>query len=232
MPISQFFSANKGFAGIYILLIVLIIGAVTGGAYFLKKAPTLPVIQASIQATVTPIPTITPTPTPIVWKTYTNSIYGFSLNYPKKGMILGEEDYFEDECGNSIKEKTDALGYHIRFDNFFEVKIIKREKNIEEYLKSIGAYKMYDLEPITGSGADEAVKVIGLKKGSEIAVGYPPLMYTTHIYKKGDNIFSVIGLENPNKGWEGCTAAVVLDPVAHAHLEVRDWDIAKSLKFN
>lgn len=226
----------KGFAGIYIFLIVLIIGIATGGVFYFsgyfQRTSTLPTIQIASKTVAAPKATDTPTPTPIVWKTYTNTTYGFSLDYPKKGMILGKEDYFEGECGNFIKEKTNALGQHIQIDNFFEVKIIIWEKNIEEYLKSIGAYKMYDLEPITDFGADEAVKVIGLTKGAEIAVGYPPLMYVTHIYKKDNFIFSIIGLENPNKGWEGCTAAIVLDPVAHAHLEVIDWDIAKSLKFN
>lgn len=167
-----------------------------------------------------PCPTISP------WKTYQNSQYGFELQYPAKGIVLGEKDNLAGGCGQSIKEQKGQ----ILVDNFFEIKVIGGQKTVEDYLAGIGAKNQYNLESFITSGADEAVEVLGLKKGAEYAVGYPPLVYVTYIFRKGSNIFLIKDfLHSENIG--GCINPKVLDPVKYPEFANKDWDLKKSFKF-
>lgn len=85
---------QKGFAPILILVGILIIAAVAGGAYFLGKQAT-PKTSQSLQ----PITTSQPSPIPdeiassdpsvANWRTYTNIKYGFSFKYPDEYLPFG-----------------------------------------------------------------------------------------------------------------------------------------------
>lgn len=165
-----------------------------------------------------------PTPTPInFWKTYINEKYGFTLSYPAKGIVQGEKETFEGECGKAIKETT----HEITFDNFFAIKIIAWKDSIDNYLISRGAKNQYEFEKILTANADEAVKVGNLKKGVEYAIGYPPLMYISHLFKKADRLFLFVDLQNPsNIG--GCLPFSSLDPLKLKNLKP---DIQKTFKF-
>lgn len=77
---------QKGFAGIFVLVLALVI-AVAGGAYYLGRVSTKPQLtktQQPAQITQTiPSPTISPTPDPTAnWKTYINNEYKYSVLYP------------------------------------------------------------------------------------------------------------------------------------------------------
>lgn len=160
------------------------------------------------------------------WKTYQNSQFGFELTYPAYGIVLEEKDNTEGECGQSIKEQKGQ----ILVDNFFEVKVMEGQKSVEDYLESVGARDQYNLESFPGLGADEAVEVLGLKKGAEYAVGYPPLVYVTHIFRKGDRIFLIKDfLHSENIG--GCINPKVLDPVRYPQFDNKDWDLKRSFVF-
>lgn len=229
MPTSTLLSVNnsKGFAALLLLplLVVFLVSIGWVVKQNLKIDKQEPLVLATQLPTPTPIRS-EPTPKP-EWKTYTNDKYGFSLKYPASGMVLTEEGLIAGECGNAIKEE----GKLIKVDNFFNIKIIENFATIDSYLVSVGAKTQYDTQTFTAPGADESIEVIGLKKGSEYAVGFPPLVYISHIYRKGDKIFLIKDLEHPtNLG--GCSEWRFLDPVKHAHLKDIKWGQIKQLKFD
>lgn len=172
------------------------------------------------------------------WKKYSNSKYSFELAYPKDGMILTEEGYKGGECGGAIKENAQQskriinrfVSEVIKVDNFFEILVLDNFPSIDSYLLALGAKEEYDLEPFASFKADEAVKVIGLKKGREYAVGYPPLAYISHIFRKENRIFLIKHLLAPDN-YNGCMNPRFIDPVAHSHLEIKDWDLKEAFKF-
>lgn len=209
-------SVNKGFTAVYLLIAVVIV--LIGGVYCFTR-PVKPVFLQ---------PQILPTPTPSPWKTYINQKYGFSFTYPKEGVIWQEKGYQEGECGQAISEEKDQLF----LDNFYKIQIVSWEGTVDDYLISRGAKNQYNIEPLEGSGADEAIKVLNLKKGSEYAVGYPPLVYIDYIYKAspGDFIFLITNFPSPtNKG--GCIHPKVLDPAKYAKYINQGWDFGKNFKF-
>lgn len=234
---------EKGFAHLLVLLGLLVILTIATVVYtqkneliYLKIFPSKVTEVESVEATAQE-PTPTPTPLPL-WKTYTNSKYSFQLTYPKEGMLWAEEAYQLGECGGVIKEGakqtnrilTSYVQEVIAVDSFFEILALKGPNSIDEYIADIGGKGQYDLFSFEGTGADEAVEVVGLKKGAEYAVGYPPLTYISHIFRKGENLFLIKHFFNPsNLG--GCVDPALLDPVAHSHLKIKDWDLKGSFKF-
>lgn len=171
-----------------------------------------------------------PLPTPSPWKAYTNTQYGFQLTYPKEGMILSKDGYVKGECGQAIGEEKNQEGETIKFDNFFEIRIVKWSRTIGDYLSFKGAKNIYDLKLTASSSAYQGIKLLGLKKGVEYAVGFPPLVYVNYIYQKGNHLYIFKDLEHPeNLG--GCINQIFLDPVKHAHFKNLKWDLDQSLKF-
>lgn len=216
---------QKGFAILIILVvIILLILIALGGFYFWNKsANKLPAPKVPINVLVSP----TPTPTPSPWKTYVNEKYGFQVTYPKTGVILTEKSYIEGECGTAIKEIKPGI---IDVDNFFQVKIIDWKGTIADYLVSQRAGDIYNTEVIEGSGADEGIYLVGLKKDFETAVGYPPLLYVKYLFKKGNNLVIVSTFLHPeNLG--GCINPEVLDPSKYAKYTNSGWDQKIVLNF-
>lgn len=226
MPTSTVLSVdNKGYVGVFVLILALLLISGAGGYYLYgQKSDPVP-------TPVFPQTTSTPTPDPH-WKVYKNSTYGFQLAYPAKGVIHKEEEYVEGECGGAIKEKKSGSGSIIDFDNLFEMKIIPWSGSIDGYLASQGAKNKYELEVVATVSAkvDEAVSFHGLKKGVEYAVGYPPLVYVSYVFKKDGNIF-VIKNDPNHKNPGGCVNPNFIDPVKYAKYKNQGWDFAKSFKF-
>lgn len=210
---------QRGFAGIF-LAVGLLLAALAGSWYFIQVQNAKPVVS--------PVRAVQPpTPTPSPWKTYTNNKYGFIIDYPIEGVIHQEDEYLEGECGQAIKEEK---GGKIVFDNLFEMQIVPWKGSVDEYLISKGAKNAYESELLTGSGADEAIHLVGLKKDFEVAVGYPPLVYTHYVYKKGENIFTVKTPPTHNNPG-GCVNPNIIDPVKYAKYQKEGWDFAKSFRF-
>ncbi|MBI3103621.1 hypothetical protein HYZ05_01650 [Candidatus Daviesbacteria bacterium] len=74
---------QKGQALVYILVGVLIIGVVAGGAYYLGRQTTTKPTPAPVVTSQTPQPTPSPSPDETAnWKTYTSNKFSFSIKYP------------------------------------------------------------------------------------------------------------------------------------------------------
>lgn len=246
MPTSQKFSVNKdfknsqgGFTGILLIvgffaILILLVMVIFLGKEALVQINRLQNKSVKVEAqsalvfistTPTPPPAGEPTPAEI-WKTYTNSNYNFELTYPKLGVIVGEEGHTEGECGSAVKEEQGR----ILVDSFFDIKIISWQDTIDDYLKQKGALNAYNFETILDSGADEGVEVLGLKSDVSYAVGYPPLRFITHIFKKGDKLFLVEDFHN-SEYFGGCLNPRTLDPIQYAHIVKLEWDLKNSFKF-
>lgn len=82
---------QKGQSLILVLIGILVMVAVAGGAYYLGRQTTpkpspVPVISQ------TPQPSPSPVDETINWKTYTNQKFGFNFNYPKDSNLELEVD--------------------------------------------------------------------------------------------------------------------------------------------
>lgn len=168
-----------------------------------------------------------PCPAPTInLKSYKNTKYGFELSYPAKGIIQNGTDFSEGECGNVIKE----TGNNILVDNLFKIQVVDWTKTIDDYLVGKGAKKIYEIKPIIGSNADEAIEIAGIKKGLEVtSVGYPPLMNIPYIYKKGDNLFQIIYFLHASNG--GCINPKDLDHTKFPKFADQNWNVKDSFKF-
>lgn len=222
---------QKGFTGILLIVGFIVILILTGTVFLLGKEALVQVnrLQSKPSAKVETQPTLTPlspTPTLSSWQTYNNTQYNFELTYPKKGVVVKEAGYEEGECGDSITETAEK----IIVDSFFEIKIIPWQGSLDEYLQQKGALDAYDFEQILDSGADEGIEVLGLKQDVSYAVGYPPLRFISHLFKKGDKIFLVEDFHK-SEYFGGCLNPKTLDPVKYAQFIDLKWDLNKSFKF-
>lgn len=219
-------NSQKGYIPILIILGIVLVIAIAGGVYyyfqkspkyFMGAIPTPPEVINQMRIS---------TPTPSPWKTYKNDKYGFELTYPREGVVLTDKGNIEGECGKAIIENNGKIDV----DNFFQVKMIDWTGTIQDYLDSQRAGKIYNTEAITGTGADEGLYLVGLKKDFEVAVGYPPLLYVKYLFKKGNNLYIVSTFLHPeNLG--GCINPEVLDPVKYKKYIDQNWNQKNSFKF-
>jgi hypothetical protein len=206
---------QQGFSPIIILVLIAIAAAGYFGFTHLKTS--------IVKFTPTPTSSSTPSADSTAnWKTYTNTKYGFQLTYPANGI---SDTKNEIACGNHVTEKVDStLGNYIEFDGFFVIRIIPWQKIINDYISEQQATGLYNLESITGTGAVEAVAIKGLKNNWD-QEGYPPMAYDEFIYRTDNQLFIIMGRQDPGTGCNPFNkSGSSLTPV--------EWDIAKSFKFN
>lgn len=165
-----------------------------------------------------------------VLKTYSNLEYRFKVSYPLRGIIFTEDNLAEGICGQVIKEGESQNGHVIELDNIIKVEIINWKGTIDEYLASKWARNKYNLLPITGTGADEAIEVLGLKKEAESAVNYSPLANIDQIYKKGSLLYKISLILIP-KNQGGCINPAALDSAKYGYFKKQKWDLKKNIKF-
>ena len=164
---------QKGFANIVLIVIIVAIIAVGGYFAFVKKSE--PVVQqtptptSSLTPTPTPVKTATPSPTPspVVksgWKTYTNSKYKFSIQYPDylksskaQTFNLFEADSSADGIRVEVIDKSLDGREFLASDGVVGNSIFKYSvaKDNWEYIGMYGGtddytkdeYKVYDVRP-------------------------------------------------------------------------------------
>ncbi|MDO8618443.1 MAG: hypothetical protein Q7R49_00700 [Candidatus Daviesbacteria bacterium] len=214
---------QKGFAPVILIVFVATILGI--GAFFILNQS-----QNKAQTKITPqtlVQKVLPTPTPSPWKTYLGE--GFEVIYPRAGVIVQDDGYIEGECGAQIK--TDPKDKNILlFDNFFKLKEVTWDKTLDEYLISTRAKNAYEVESLDGSGADEAVQLLRLKEGFEVAVGYPPLAFTKAVFKKGEKVYLLQSF-NTITNFGGCIMPTIVDPVKYPEVSKQTWDPLTNIKF-
>lgn len=212
---------QNGYITILVIFTALVI-LVGAGSYLLNNQND----QVKGSHTLNQANIISPPASP--WKTYTNNILGFDITYPRVGVVVTEEGYQQGECGLAIKESSKET---ILIDNFYKIKTVDWEGTLDEYLVKAGAKNSYETAPLEGSGAEEAVELLRLKEGFEIAVGYPPLAFTKAVFKKGDNIY-LMQTFNVVNNFGGCILPATADPTQFSDYHKLDWNILTSIKFN
>ncbi len=78
---------QRGQTLVYILVGVLILISVAGGAYYLARQTT-PKSQASVVISQTPQSAPSSVNETVDWKTYTNTVYGYSISYPSDWSVI------------------------------------------------------------------------------------------------------------------------------------------------
>lgn len=204
-----------------VLVLVLVIFVLAGGYFYWQKVDK---VSEYTPVVVRPVPSIPLSP----WKVYKNAENNFTVTYPKTGLIWSKDGSFVGECGSVIKEEKNIVSV----DNFYKIKKVSFEGSLDEYLVSQRAKNAYITEPLADTGADEALKLVRLKPDFEIAVGYPPLLYTKAVFKRNDEVFLLQEIiYNPdNEG--GCVQPSVVDPSKYPDIAKLEWDLPKSIKFS
>lgn len=179
--------SQKGFGVIYILVGVLILSFVAGGAYFLGKSsepkPSTPVVSQ------TPQPTPSPTPDETVnWKTYTDVKNGFELKYPSNAEVSSQKLYSMLSVASSDGISI-APPYQEPYDKYYSFDIVVRnnpnnldaKSTINNYAEDIkkncsppacGVPKMIadTLKPYKTGDLDEYIFHTGAETNSAIVV--------------------------------------------------------------
>ena len=128
---------QKGFGVIYILVGILVVTLIAGGAFYLGGQTTpKPVVTSSSQPSISP--DVSPAPTDAGettnWKTYTNTKYGFSFKYPNSENwkfislptpVTNEDNTFVAECNNRCYDKENITAFQVSLSYY---------KSLNEYL--------------------------------------------------------------------------------------------------
>lgn len=91
---------NKGIVGIFVLILILVV-AVAGGAYYLGKSSSTQPTSVVFQ----PSPTPSPSDEAVNWRTFASKNEGFTLHYPPDWTI---EDTSSGNCGHTKLNGTDC----------------------------------------------------------------------------------------------------------------------------
>jgi len=159
-----------------------------------------------------------PTSQPLIsedWKTYTNPTYRFSFQYPEYGMVVNSEGQMsEGVCGGAIEQQyMSTYPYILGVDNYFNITAQPFNGTIEQYINSYGVSSLYNTTPITVAGATEAIEINKKPNADPQDLMKSPFANTTRIYKKGNNIFTIMLLQNPGNT-NGC--------VPHDNISIND----------
>lgn len=113
---------QKGLGVIYILVGVLILGLVVGGAYYLGKQTPTSKTPNPVVISQTPTPSPSPSDETANWQTYTNTKYNFSIKYPLDWLI-GYGRLGSSKTDEESEKESSAVGWS-KDDSIFAFRVI------------------------------------------------------------------------------------------------------------
>ncbi len=168
------------------------------------------------------------------WEIYSNKEFGFSFKYPAMGYEINPLCYTENEncdeltlitCEPDIDQTSINNAPHITIANFLSVSIQKFNGSVADYISKNGGVENYVEKLVNVAGTDDAVFLTSVKQGAFQEI--PPIVPPVLLVKKGNNLFTIMPLQNP--GNSGCL------PPAGTKGNIFDskyWNIPQSFTFN
>ena len=181
---------QKGFSVILVLISVLVLVGIVGGAYFL-----LPKTQTKTTQQIVPPITPQPTPTPnqtANWKTYTNTKYGYSIKYPNTWYVIfpgndGAESInlksFQESAISQQEQHSLSLGKDKIMITLGFYGQINNSQPLLEWLKSNGKY----VSNMTGVPQSVENSIIANKPVLKMNYQTGPF----YVFSNGKNVFYV-----------------------------------------
>ena len=167
-----------------------------------------------------------PSPATTNLNLYTSDKYRFTLEYPRVGLDPNQNLI---DCGKFISENSSlfAPDNSLVVDNIALIEVINWNKSIDEYISSQGATGIYNTSKILSSGADNAIKIDGIKT-AWTGEGYAPMAYVADIFQKDGKLFITQNQQNFINN--GCIAPKDLN-AAPTSVD-KTWRIEDHLRFN
>ncbi len=217
-----------------VLGVLLLIGLVLGGGYYLGRNsvlkelnPTAPAIPPKdpviFQGTSTPASNAADAEPTANWKTYENKIYNYSLKYPDdkfkiKPTIPDSDNLYLSSGTFCPQPTTESCSFDI-YTGVFDSEGLSLEDWVNKKVLASGNNKKNKYEKVTISEMD-AIKSTLLNTGQYV--------YLDYVFKNGDKIYSLTLLPY------FATEAEALYPEAAAHIkEYNEFfeDIVSTFKF-
>lgn len=190
---------QKGFSVILILVAVVILVAIAGGAFFLgRQTSPAQTISSPSPVPSQQVPVETPkqvSPSPVDetanWKTYTSTNANFSFKYPSEWPLVNIPKF--DQCSVCIEGLTFSHNYNSNSSdlNIATILVFKEEniKSLDDYVKIHvkGDQSKVNLQ-YTNVGGEKAVSY-------KLSGGIPPLPVIEYaVFKNG--LYYIIRLED------------------------------------
>lgn len=139
---------------------------------------------------------------------YKNSEYDFEITYPAEGKIISEQGKISyGKCGQAIRpEPMSSYNYVLAFDNYFMLTQQTFSGTIQEFIDSYPESNLFNTKTINVPGADEVVSISKKADTNPEDLMKSPFAYALRIIKKGNNMFTILGLQNDGNT-NGCVPA-------------------------
>lgn len=164
---------QKGFTNVFLIAVVVIVVGVAGYFTLVKKSE--PIIQQPTPTPALPTPTPTPSPTSTLspdetagWKTYTNTQYGFTFQYPSIISVKqdGESITLSHSVAYTHPNPCDFKGDAPPMDKLsdFGVSITVSNKNLADTKKDsfVWSYDKFNVGFLSGFKGESGIEGCGL----------------------------------------------------------------------
>lgn len=216
---------QKGFVPILILLGVLVIAGLVGGAFYLGKSANLqktapgPVITPQTQTpspkvSALPLQTLTPiTDETTTWKTYTNSKIGFEIKYPpdidiagQLGLGLGpitENESKHVALGSGLLGPT-KTGSQSSFEGQMSIAMTPFQGSVEDFVNSgqVPEFRIYSIPAVQKYGLTQKESINNIEMFFYDSLGDTPF-YGHLVFFVGKGYAFELRLDDRVKKFQG-----------------------------